>query len=467
MRQPVEFNSADFGLRTESSPTRREQPEPDNPFRIIVLGDFSGRSAGAAKAREVDPDNFDDVLTELAPVLTLQMEGGNAEIRFRTLDDFHPDSVYQQVPAFRVPAKQAFLRGQIPPEPVKPSPAAAPAGPPRASSGNILDDMLAVQSGAAAAAPVPKRRDEFDDMIRSIVRPHLAPAPHASDIEYARIEQLYDSEVMRAILRLPAFRTVEAPWRALDFFIRRVPTGGDIKLSILDVRRADLTADVLKRAVGGFGEHQAVCIGLYDFGPEDTGLLEALAQVAAAANAPFIGGARPEMLGKATFAGLEQARSLTLAPEFRALRASANAPFLALAVPRFLLRQPYGPKTSGIDSFEFTEIPEKPEHDDYLWGSSSIAAALVLARAFERGGWEGLMSSIDPEVDGLPVHNWGPPTVPEMTPCAETWMTEELAVNLMNDGFLAFASLKRRDAIRLLRLQSISESSPRLRGPWE
>ena len=467
MRQPVEFNSADFGLRTETSPARREQPEAGNPFRIIVLGDFTGRSAGDGKAREVDPDTFDDVLTALAPSVTLPMADGDTELRFRTLDDFHPDSIYRQVAAFGVAAKQAYLRQQTPPEPEKPKPAAAPAGPPPASSGNLLDDMLAVQSGAAAAAPVPKRRDEFDDMIRSIVRPHLAPAPHAAAAEYARLEQMYDSELMRAILRDRAFRALEAPWRSLDFFIRRVATGGDIRLSILDVRRGDLTAEVLKRALGGFGERHALCVGLYDFGPEDAGLLEALGQVAAAANAPFLGGARPEMLGRATFAGLEQVRNFSLAPEFRALRANANAPFLALALPRLLLREPYGPKTSGVDAFDFTEIPEKPEHDDYLWGSSSIAGALVLARAFERGGWEELTSSIDPEVEGLPVHTWGPPASPEMTPCAETWMTEELAVELMDDGFLAFASLKRRDAVRLLRLQSISEQSPRLRGPWQ
>jgi len=223
----------------------------------------------------------------------------------------------------------------------------------------------------------------------------------------------------------------------------------------------------LKRVLGGFDERYALCIGLYEFGPEDAGHLDALAAVAAAANAPFVAGARPQMLGKSTFANLEQERNFSLPAEFTGLRRGANASYLGLALPRFMLRPPYGPKTSGVDAFDFTEIPETPAHDDYLWGNSAIACAVVLAAAFESGGWEEMASSINPEVEGLPVHTWGPPASPDMTPCAETWMTEELAMQLMNAGFLAFASLKRRDAIRLLRLQSISEQSPSLRGPWD
>lgn len=467
MRQSVDFNSADFGLRTETR-ARRDQADSGKPFRIIVLGDFSGRSAGAAKPREIDPDNFDDVIAALAPVLKLPVEE-EEEIRFRALDDFHPDSLYRQVREFRPAVKEPFLRAQKPPEPrteeSKPAVAAPP--PPPRSSGNILDDMLNMQSGAAAVSAAPARRDEFEDVIRAIVRPHLAPAPHAAAAEYARLEQVYDSELMRALLRDPEFRALETPWRTLDFFIRRVPTGGDIRMAILDVRRADLSPDLLKRVLGGFDERYSLAVALYDFGPDETAFLASIAEVAAAAGAPFIAGARPEMLGRTTFADLEQARNLRAAPEFATLRTSEHASCIALALPRFLLREPYGPKTSGIDSFDFTEIPETPAHKDYLWGNSAMAAALVLARAFERGGWEELTSSIDPEVDGLPVHTWGPSTDPEMMPCAETWMTEELAVTLMDSGFIAFASLKHRDAIRLLRLQSISEQSPRLAGPWQ
>ncbi len=67
--------------------------DPDTPFRVLLLGDFSGRSAQAGKppaawkAIEIDRDNFDEVLARVRP----EFSG----LRFGELDDFHPDRIYQ------------------------------------------------------------------------------------------------------------------------------------------------------------------------------------------------------------------------------------------------------------------------------------------------------------------------------------------------------------------------------------
>jgi len=53
-----------------------------------------------------------------------------------------------------------------------------------------------------------------------------------------------------------------------------------------------------------------------------------------------------------------------------------------------MLRRPYGAKTEPIDSFPFEEIPGTPEHETYVWGNAALAGALVLAGAFEQGGWD-------------------------------------------------------------------------------
>jgi len=477
MRQSVDFNSSDFALRTRESPGRRETQDAERPFRVLVIGNFSGRAERAGKPLEIDPDNFDEVLEATGPEVNLALPGHYTLHRFRSLEDFHPDSLYSRLAGFDEPAKQEFLRAAQKaesPAPPAPPPApvrTAPAAPPRAAA-NILEDMLAVQSGEAAAAPA--RTDLFDDVIQSIVKPHLERPPAAGAAEKAQLSDAYDSEVMRSILHQPAFQALEAAWRALDFFVRRVPTGGDIRLAILDLPLADLKAELragdgtLKRAFDGFGDHYALCVGLYEFGPEpeDLETLGRVADLAAAANIAFVTGGGPDLLGQTTFAGLEQARKPATPPGWSALRQRANSDRLGVALPRFLLRLPYGRKTSDIDSFDFTEMPGEPDHEHYLWGNSAIGAAVALAVAFEQGGWENLSSSIDPELEGLPVHTFGPAAGPRMTPCAETWMTDELAMLLIDEGFLAFASLRHRDAIRLLRVQSISKSAPQLRGPW-
>src|ERR1035437_7853631 len=68
--------------------------EPETPFRILLLGDFSGRAAPAAQSSavwkpvEIDRDNFEEVLAGVGP--------GFSGMRFRELDDFHPDRIYRQ-----------------------------------------------------------------------------------------------------------------------------------------------------------------------------------------------------------------------------------------------------------------------------------------------------------------------------------------------------------------------------------
>ena len=68
-----------------------------------------------------------------------------------------------------------------------------------------------------------------------------------------------------------------------------------------------------------------------------------------------------------------------------------------------MLRGPYGAKTDPIDAFPFEEIPGAPEHEAYVWGNAGLACALVLAGAFERGGWD-LQPETAAEIQGLPAH---------------------------------------------------------------
>jgi type VI secretion system protein ImpB len=85
------------------------------PFVLGVLGDFSGQPdeplprVKDRKLIEIDRDNFDQVLEAMKPRLTYRVDNKltndgskmGVELRFKSMDDFHPDSVVQQVEPLR------------------------------------------------------------------------------------------------------------------------------------------------------------------------------------------------------------------------------------------------------------------------------------------------------------------------------------------------------------------------------
>ena len=85
------------------------------PFVLGVMGDFVGKSEEplpALKNRkfvEIDPDNFNQVLSGMKPRLAytldnkLQDDGSKmgVELKFKSIEDFEPDNVVQQIEPLR------------------------------------------------------------------------------------------------------------------------------------------------------------------------------------------------------------------------------------------------------------------------------------------------------------------------------------------------------------------------------
>ncbi len=85
------------------------------PFVVGVLGDFSGQPEQPLprmkdrKITEIDRDNFDQVLSGMAPRVAMAVENKMAgdgskigvDLKFNSLDDFEPDKVVQQVDPLR------------------------------------------------------------------------------------------------------------------------------------------------------------------------------------------------------------------------------------------------------------------------------------------------------------------------------------------------------------------------------
>ncbi|MEG3759808.1 type VI secretion system contractile sheath small subunit [Pseudoalteromonas carrageenovora] len=99
-----------YDVETEGAAVKKELP-----FVIGVMGDFSGDNTENVKPLkdrrfiQIDRDNFNDVLKRMSPSLnlvvdnTLNDDGSqfNVELNFKSMDDFEPAAVVNQVEPLR------------------------------------------------------------------------------------------------------------------------------------------------------------------------------------------------------------------------------------------------------------------------------------------------------------------------------------------------------------------------------
>jgi type VI secretion system protein ImpC len=134
-----------------------------------------------------------------------------------------------------------------------------------------------------------------------------------------------------------------------------------------------------------------------------------------------------------------------------------------LALPRFLLRLPYGKDTNPVDGFDFEEMPGEPVHAEYLWGNPAFACALALGQLFEQQG------SLQPvpaflRLSGMPLHTFHLDGETRTRPCTEVLLSDHDCQTLLAEGVLPLAAVKGSDSIAFPRMQSIADPSALLAG---
>jgi type VI secretion system protein ImpC len=502
MRRPSSF--AKVEIETGERSASIERPEPDAPFHIAVLGDFTGReNRGVLDAKLqgrkpvlIDRDNFEDVMARFAPELHLPLGGQDGlriPVRFRDLDAFHPDRIFERLTIFQAlretrerlndrstfeaAAAEVRLWSAAPSSRVaqlSPAPAAGIAG---LSAGELFEQTLSATESQTGGSRPARALDDFQAVLREIVAPYVEPKP---DPQMPELVAQVDSAIggqMRALLHHPDFQSLEALWRGLFFLVRRLSTGVNLKIFLLDISKPELAADLvatyellIENRPGA--EPWSVLAGSYTFdhSGEDVHLLARTAAVARHAGAPFLAAASPRLLGCDSLAETPEPRNWPdagreSAASWDALRRLPQASWLGLALPRFLLRLPYGKQTEATEKFAFEEFSAPARHGDYLWGNPAIACAYLLGEAFTESGWDFRPGEIN-EISGLPAHVYRANGESHLKPCAEALLTEHAAEAILDQGLMPFISVKGSDAIRLLRFQSVAEPAAALSGRW-
>ena len=460
----------EFTLGTSTGARQQAKPLGER-MRILVIGDFSGRgSRGIADAASiasrpilrVDIDTFDATLRALGPALAGLDASVGETLAFDSLDDFHPDRLLARVPAFE------RLRAAV-----------------AEDQGSLLEGLMG-GGQAQKTTPAPATGSVVDNLIRHIVQPHVQSGPTAASLAADSALDAGRTELLRGLLHAPHFQQLEAHWRGLRRFVEAVDLGDEVELHLLDATKAELEAD--RETAGGDPGASALCrrlsqarlagiarpwtlvVGHFRLAASaaDLVLLHHLGAVAAEAGGPVLLDAEPGLAGCEPLGVRTDWRDLSIADEavregFAALRRSPVAGWIGLALPRVLLRLPYGRRTDAIDSFAFDETGATHAHEGLLWGSAALACAQCIAQAFiEQGDALELADAID--VDDLPAYVRDQDGEKRLQACAEYPLPVQAGESLLQRGFIPLLSYGNRAAARIAGLQSIAEPRRGLAG---
>ena len=131
------------------------------------------------------------------------------------------------------------------------------------------------------------------------------------------------------------------------------------------------------------------------------------------------------------------------------------ARWLGLALPRILLRLPYGPQTDAIDEFPFDELSGDPDHEYFLWGNPAFACLLLLARAYQAGKRADRPDKLI--LDGLPAYVYHQEGSKTMKPCAEVLLSERTGRQIQDKGLIPLLSHRDRNAVSVMRFQTLAD----------
>ena len=465
-------------------------------FRLALLGDFSGRAnAGtietgadlaARKPIRVDVDNLDDVIARMKIELALPLtEDGAVAVPIGSMDDFHPDQLVANVSLFEElrglrrnlnnragfdkAAKQvmAWSGAEHAPAPRRRARGASVAAARLSEFARLID---------APATPKPEEAD-VDALLARLVGPFIKPAKDPrQDALIAQVDEAL-SGAMRRLLHHPDFQTAEAMWRGVELLVRRIETGANMEIILYDVSAEELAVDLAAtdslEDAGLYGmlveqpamdAHQgplSAVIGLYDFElvPPHADLLGRIAQIAAAAGAPFVAGIGPDPLATPM-----HEQSPLIQDAFGALFDLSAAAYLGLAAPRFLLRLPYGKKTDPIDAFAFEEFTRQEGLAGMLWGHPAVIPALLLAETNAQQGAKMRLGSVM-GVGDIPYYVYIAPGGEQVAlPCTERLYSERQAVAVGQYRIMPLLTIRGRPEVRLGGFTSLAGKA--LAGFW-
>jgi type VI secretion system protein ImpC len=311
------------------------------------------------------------------------------------------------------------------------------------------------------------------ERIRKVLQGDTGDIIAAIKTRIAQIDELLQLQLDQ-ILHNPDFQALEASWRGLHYLVDKSETGTHLKIRLLNASKADLVKDIegavefdqsalfkqiYEEEYGTYGGNPfSVLIGDYDFGrdPQDMATLSGISGVAAAAHAPFIAAASPELFDWSSFPEMNRPRDLSKIFEtaelikWRSFRDSEDSRYVTLTLPRVMMRYPYGPKTKPVDGLNYTERLNGSENDhgNYLWGNPAYMLGARITDAFAKYRWCAAIRGAEGGgmVEDLPIYTFTTDNGDITFKCpTEVSITDRREKELNDLGFLALCHCKGTD----------------------
>jgi len=292
------------------------------------------------------------------------------------------------------------------------------------------------------------------------------------------------TEQINHILHNDEFQQLESAWRGLHYLVNNTETDEQLKIRFMPISKKELGKNIKKykgtawdqsplfkkiyeEEYGQLGGEPFGClVGDYSFSHSapDVEILQGMAQIAAAAHAPFIAGADPAVMQMDSWQELTNPRDLTKifsTPEYaawRSLRESEDSRYIGLAMPRFLARLPYGAKDDPVDEFDFEEDTDGANSSNFVWANSAYAMATNVNAAFKEYGWCTRIRGVESggTVEGLPVHSFPSDDGGVDMKCpTEIAISDRREAELANTGFMPLIHRKNSDLAAFIGAQSL------------
>lgn len=480
-------------IEFEFSPNaNRNRREGEDPFRILVLADLSGR-AFRERPRvpgliPIDFDRFDAALSKCCAELPI----GGGEFTPRELEGLDADTLFDALPIF---SKLRDLKNRLQ-DPSTFAEAAAEMGrietPPAEAADAAAEESFESILDREASRRNPARR-QLDEYLSQIISRHVVPEPAADQAQWIATTDQALTEAMRSVLSDPLLSHVEQTWRPIHRLISELELGEEIELELVDTTLADLEADfsqagaieetaLFREIIEPRPNRWAVCMADFEFGlkPEHLTVLPTLGQLAVRAGGPLIAGASPQLVGANSFFDdsphdwcdpVEASGSEGLPSIWKALRQSELAPWIALAGPRILQRLPYGQSWEPVDAFPFEELESGGDSKGVgskclVWGNAAYAAVEMLGLAFQQRGW-GLSPGDVRQVQAPYFTTLDTDGEIIASSSAQVFLTEAAAKFLDAQGIMAIVDDRSSDQVFLHRFISIAQPARAIAGSWQ
>ncbi|MBI5271032.1 MAG: type VI secretion system contractile sheath large subunit [Burkholderiales bacterium] len=355
---------------------------------------------------------------------------------------------------------------------------------PAAATTSLLDDIVRESKVARSDVERLRARDLIAELVKEVLQGTVVVSDNLSatlDARVADLDQLI-SEQLSEVMHHPDFQRLEATWRGLHYLCKHTSTGALQKIQVFNCTKKELVRDfqtaidfdqstlfkkVYEEEFGTFGGAPfGALIGDFEFTrqPEDMYFLEQMAHVAAAAHAPFVSAAAPELFGLESFTELGRPRDLAKVfdtvdyAKWKSFRDSEDARYVGLTLPRFLGRLPYNPKDgTAVEGFNFVEQVDGADHSRYLWVNTAYAMASRLTAAFEQYGWCAAIRGVEGGglVEDLPTHTFKTDDGEVALKCpTEVAITDRREKELSDLGFIPLVHCKNTDYAAFFGAQS-------------